>query len=143
VIGLLEWAETWTATADHLKVELLFVVGDDLVEAVELAAFALVSDGWAERVVDAVLEVGGLLVDEGHVAVGAGCLGSARVHFGCVADRRQRQLLATSLFGDVAAALREHGSATLDERCCAFAALTESPSVVTATCAVAASRTAR
>src|SRR5450759_1858380 len=26
-------------------------------------------------------------------------------------------VLATSLFGDVAAALREHGSATLDERC--------------------------
>src|SRR5437879_3024964 len=30
------------------------------------------------------------------------------------------QLLATSLFGDVAAALREHGSATLDEHCCYF-----------------------
>ena len=29
-------------------------------------------------------------------------------------------LLATSLFGDVAAALREHGSATLDEHCCYF-----------------------
>jgi hypothetical protein len=29
-------------------------------------------------------------------------------------------VLATSLFGDVAAALREHGSATLDEHCCCF-----------------------
>jgi hypothetical protein len=27
-------------------------------------------------------------------------------------------VLATSLFGDVAAALGEHGSATLDEHCC-------------------------
>jgi hypothetical protein len=45
----------------------LFVVGDDLVEAVELAAIALVSDGWAERVVDTVLEVGGLLVDERRI----------------------------------------------------------------------------
>jgi len=31
--------------------------------------------------------------------------------------RRPETVLATSLFGDVAAALREHGSATLDERC--------------------------
>jgi hypothetical protein len=30
--------------------------------------------------------------------------------------RRPGQLLATSLFGDVAAALGEYGSATLDER---------------------------
>jgi hypothetical protein len=30
------------------------------------------------------------------------------------------QVLATSLSGDVAAALREHGSATLDEHCCYF-----------------------
>jgi hypothetical protein len=29
-------------------------------------------------------------------------------------------VLATSLFGDVAAALREHGSAALDEHCCYF-----------------------
>ena len=29
-------------------------------------------------------------------------------------------VLATSLFGDVPAALREHGSATLDEQCCYF-----------------------
>jgi hypothetical protein len=29
-------------------------------------------------------------------------------------------VLATSLSGDVAAALREHGSATLDEHCCYF-----------------------
>ena len=29
-------------------------------------------------------------------------------------------MLATSLFGDVAAVLREHGSATLDEHCCYF-----------------------
>lgn len=50
-----------------MEVELLFVFGDDLVEAVELSAFALVSDGWAERVVDAALEVGGLLVDEGQI----------------------------------------------------------------------------
>jgi len=33
---------------------------------------------------------------------------------------RTGPLLATSLFGDVAAALREHGSATLDEHCCYF-----------------------
>ena len=33
------------------------------------------------------------------------------------ADADLRAVLATSLFGDVAAALREHGSATLDERC--------------------------
>ena len=29
-------------------------------------------------------------------------------------------VLATSLFGDVAAALREHRSATLDQHCCQF-----------------------
>ena len=33
---------------------------------------------------------------------------------------RDFRVLGTSLFGDVAAALREHGSATLDEHCCYF-----------------------
>jgi hypothetical protein len=32
--------------------------------------------------------------------------------------RTSKRVLATSLFGDVTAALREHGSATLDEHCC-------------------------
>jgi hypothetical protein len=35
-------------------------------------------------------------------------------------------VLATSLFGDAAAALREHRSAALDEHCWSCAALTES-----------------
>jgi hypothetical protein len=48
-------------------------------------------------------------------------------------------VLATSLFGDVSATLREYGSATLDEHCRYL--LTESRSALTATCAVAASRT--
>ena len=36
------------------------------------------------------------------------------------------RVLATSLFGDAAAALREHRSAALDEHCWSCAALTES-----------------
>jgi hypothetical protein len=53
-------------------------------------------------------------------------------------------LLATSLFGDVAAALCEHVSATLDEHLAVtLAALAESRVGCPATCAVAASRTAR
>jgi hypothetical protein len=38
----------------------------------------------------------------------------------------QNPLLATSLFGDAAAAFREHRSAALDEHCWSCAALTES-----------------
>jgi hypothetical protein len=45
-------------------------------------------------------------------------------------------LLASSLFDDVAAVLREHGSATLDEHYCYFRR-PEPWSAVTATCAVA------
>jgi hypothetical protein len=45
-------------------------------------------------------------------------------------------LLATWLFDDVAAALREHGLATLDAHSVTFTALTESWSAVTATCAI-------
>ena len=46
-------------------------------------------------------------------------------------------VLATSLFDDVAAALREHGSATLDEHFCYFRRPTESWPAVVATCAAA------
>ena len=41
-------------------------------------------------------------------------------------QNRRNGLLATSLFGDAAAALREHRSAALDEHCWSCAALTES-----------------
>jgi hypothetical protein len=49
------------------------------------------------------------------------------------------QVLATSLSGDVAAALREHGSATFDEHCRCFRCPDWSWSALTATYAVAAS----
>ncbi|HJZ03206.1 MAG TPA: hypothetical protein VJ305_20990, partial [Streptosporangiaceae bacterium] len=41
-------------------------------------------------------------------------------------EHRAEPVLATSLFGDAAAALREHRSAALDEHCWSCAALTES-----------------
>lgn len=68
------------------------------------------------------------------IAIGLGSIGVILVVLGCVLfaavalgrfGRWATRALATSLFGDVAAALREHGSATLHDRCCTFAALTE------------------
>lgn len=80
----------------------------------------------ALRAADAALEVSQGLAVQAHQARPA-----------------QGQVLATSLFRDVAAALRKHGSATLNEHCCSLAALTASWSTVTVTCAVATLRTAR
>jgi hypothetical protein len=92
------------------------------------------------------LQVAELTVAGGHAALVAEPLFDVRralVLAGRLHILPRSWVLATSLFGDVAAALREHGSATLDEHCCYFAALTESWPAVTATCAVAVTRSAR
>jgi hypothetical protein len=48
-----------------------------------------------------------------------------RMFLACRYAVRIRTGVSDSLFGDISAALREHGSATLDAHCCHFAALTE------------------
>jgi drug/metabolite transporter (DMT)-like permease len=61
----------------------------------------------------------GVLVFGETIAVST-LAGIARVLASGPARSTLKRVLATSLSGDVAAALREHGSAAFDEHCCYF-----------------------